>query len=157
MTPRYDETVLLFAGSFNPFTKGHLRIVERALGVAAGVIVAIGTNPEKKDSADTLSRAAYIRRALATLPQEMAERTVVCTYSGLTVEFARSVGATALLRGVRDVKDFEYERNLADINLKVLGMDTVLLCAEPEYSFISSSTVRELSSHGHDVSSFLPL
>ncbi len=152
---RYDDTVLLFAGSFNPFTRGHLRIVERALGLAAGVIVAIGTNPEKKDAPDTLERAEAIRKALESLGPELAERTGVCSYSGLTAEFARSVGATTLLRGVRDVKDFEYERNLADINLKVLGMDTILLCAEPEYSFISSSAVRELASHGHDVSAFL--
>ena len=86
----------------------------------------------------------------------MRERVEVVTYTGLTAEFARSLGVSALLRGVRGVQDFEFERNLADVNLKVLGMDTVILCAEPEYSYISSSVIRELASHGHDVSGLLP-
>ncbi|MBD5208306.1 MAG: pantetheine-phosphate adenylyltransferase [Bacteroidales bacterium] len=156
MTPRFDETVLLYAGSFNPFTRGHLRIVERALAIAAAVIVGVGHNPDKPGNPSARERVDEICKALSKLPAELRERVEVVTYTGLTAEFARSLGVSALLRGVRGVQDFEFERNLADVNLKVLGMDTVILCAEPEYSYISSSVIRELASHGHDVSGLLP-
>ena len=146
-------TTALFAGSFNPFTKGHLRIVERALKIADKVVVAIGTNIAKEPENDSIEkRINAIKEATGFL----GEAVEVCAYHGLTAEFARQTGADFLLRGIRSVSDFEYERNLADINLKILGMETVLLIAEPEYSFISSSAVRELSANGHDISSLLP-
>ena len=83
-------------------------------------------------------------------------RVKVAVYDTLTMDFAQSVGATALLRGVRSVKDFEYERDIADINLRLGGIDTVLLVSEPEYAAISSSVVRELMKYGKDVSELLP-
>lgn len=141
----------LFAGTFRPFTTGHLRLVERALRVADHVVVAIGYNEHKADSGDAEKRAEDIRRIFENRPEVS-----VCVYSGLTAEFARKTGADFLLRGVRSVADFEYERNLADINLRVLGIDTLLLCAEPEYSYISGSNIRELAANGHDISLFLP-
>jgi pantetheine-phosphate adenylyltransferase len=84
------------------------------------------------------------------------DRVSVAVYDTLTMDFARSVGAVALLRGVRSVKDFEYERDIADINLRLGGMDTVLLISEPEYASVSSSVVRELMKYGKDVSALLP-
>lgn len=77
-------------------------------------------------------------------------------YPGLTAAYAASIGADAILRGVRNITDFEYERNLADINKNILGMETVFLLSLPEYSYISSSMVRELEANGHDITPFLP-
>lgn len=149
MTPK--SKTALFAGTFRPFTIGHLRLVERALDIADHVVVALGYNERKGLSDDAENRVDHIRRIFKNNP-----RVSVSAYSGLTAEFARNVGADFMIRGVRTVADFEYERNLADINLRVLGIDTVLLCAEPEYSYISGSSVRELAANGHDISSFLP-
>ena len=147
----------LFAGTFNPFTSGHLRIVERALEVADRVIIAIGHNINKSSAADIEERLENIRRATARFNNgESPQRVAITTYSGLTAEFAKEAGADFLVRGIRNTADFEYERNLADINLKILGMDTVFFCSEPEYGYLSSSTVRELKANGFDVSSLLP-
>lgn len=154
----------LFAGSFNPFTRGHLRIVERGLGIADRVIVAVGYNINKCSDRDPAliaeeigSRIKMIEEAVGFLNTPSSpERVTVMSYTGLTADFARKMGASFLLRGIRSAADFEYERNLADVNLKILGIDTVILCAEPEYGYISSSVVRELAAHGYDTSSLLP-
>ncbi len=147
----------LFAGSFNPFTFGHLRIVERGLKIADRVIIAIGYNINKGKSEDLLLRLEKIRQAVEPLnklsPTPIVE---VREYAGLTAEFAKETGADFLLRGVRNNADFEYERNLADVNLKILGIDTVILFSEPEYGYISSSMVRELAANGFDTSSLTP-
>ncbi|MDE6409468.1 MAG: pantetheine-phosphate adenylyltransferase [Muribaculaceae bacterium] len=147
----------LFAGSFNPFTIGHLRIVERGLEVADRVIVAVGYNINKGKPADIDGRLNQIKETVRPLnkPSE-PKRVEVMSYTGLTAEFARKAGADFLLRGIRSSLDFEYERNLADVNLKVLGIDTVILFSEPEYGFISSSVVRELEANGFKTSSLLP-
>ena len=83
-------------------------------------------------------------------------RVEVVTYEGLTTDYAREVGACCLLRGVRSVKDFEYERDLADVNRAISGIETVIMVSEPQYAAISSSVVRELMSYGKDVTEFLP-
>lgn len=140
---------LLFAGSFNPFTKGHLSIVSRALSFADRIVVAVGVNPGKE--VEGIANLAEIRRIFEDNP-----RVDVMEYSGLTVEFARAAGADALLRGVRSVKDYEYELGLADTNRDISGLETILLPAEPALSFVSSSMVRELRSHGVDVGRYLP-
>lgn len=156
MTPKYKTA--LFAGSFNPFTLGHLRIVERALGIMDRVVVAIGINIHKPhDEAMIEERIRKIEEAVERFNIQGEEpRVTVTAYAGLTAEFARRSGADILLRGIRSVADFEYERNLADINLKLLGIDTMFLCAEPDFGHISSSTVRELEANGYDVSPLLP-
>lgn len=147
----------LFAGSFNPFTLGHLRIVERALAIADCVVVGVGYNINKPVPGNLESRLDQIRKAVEPLNKPSEGKSVlVKEYGGLTADFARRIGADFLLRGIRSVADFEYERNLADVNLKVLGIDTVILCAEPEYSYLSSSVVRELDANGFDTSSLLP-
>lgn len=142
---------VLFAGTFDPFTKGHHRIVQRALKLFPKVIIAVGRNIGKKTMLTVQERVETIRQLYANEPN-----VEVATYDGLTSDYARSIGADALLRGVRSVKDFEYERDLADINLRIGNIDTVLLISEPEYAAISSSAVRELISFGKDVSTLLP-
>lgn len=145
------EKVALFAGTFDPFTKGHHALIERALPLFDSIVIAIGNNSGKKCMFTIDERVAAIDQLYSN-----ESRIKVKTYNCLTVDFAREVGATVLLRGVRSVKDFEYERELADINLKIGGIETVLLISEPEHAAVSSSVVRELITYGKDVSQFLP-
>lgn len=145
------ERTALFAGTFDPYTRGHHALVERALALFDTVVVAVGRNLEKKCMLSVEERVSAIEKLYAG-----NGRVKVAVYDTLTMDFAQSVGATALLRGVRSVKDFEYERDIADINLRLGGIDTVLLVSEPEYAAISSSVVRELMKYGKDVSELLP-
>lgn len=141
----------LFPGSFDPFTKGHRDIVDRALqSVADEVIIAIGINVGKHYMQTVDERLATIRAIYKDNP-----RVHVKAYEGLTTDFAQQTGATFLLRGIRSVKDFEYERDIADINRRLTGIETVLLYCQPELASTSSSLVRELASWGKDISNFL--
>lgn len=144
-------TTALFAGTFDPYTVGHHALVERALALFDTIVIAVGNNIGKHSLATAEERVAAIERLY-----EGNNRVRVVMYDTLTMDFARAVGATALLRGVRTVKDFEYERELADVNRLMGGIETVLLVSEPEYAHISSSLVRELLKYGKDVSALLP-
>lgn len=141
---------LLFPGSFNPFTIGHEAIVERGLKLAETIVIAIGYN-EKKNIKDIEPALEEIRRYYAG-----NNRIEVTTYNGLTADFAKEIGADAILRAVRNFTDFEYEKNLAEINRSILGIETIILIADPQMSIISSSAVRELKANGYDVTKFLP-
>ena len=142
----------LFAGSFNPFTIGHESIVKRTLCFADEVVIAIGINNAKENpETETEERILTIRSYFTDEP-----RVTVLAYEGLTVDFARQMQADVMVRGVRSVKDFEYEREMADVNRKISGMETILLFSEPELSAVSSSIVRELKAHGKNISKFLP-
>ena len=143
--------IALFAGSFDPYTIGHHSLVERALQMFDKVVIAIGCNSGKGCCTTVEERVATI----ASYYKDDA-RVDVRSYTGLTMDFAREVGADVLLRGVRNIKDFEYERELADVNKQIGGIDTVLLVSEPGYSSVSSSVVRELMRYGKDVSELLP-
>lgn len=146
------KRIALFPGSFDPFTMGHKNIVERTLqSVADTVIIAIGNNCEKKCMQTVEERVESIQRVF-----KGNEKVRVVAYEGLTIDFAKSVNADFIVRGVRSIKDFEYEREIADVNRKLSGIETILLYTEPEYASISSSLVRELKSYGKDVSQFLP-
>ena len=145
------ERTALFAGTFDPYTRGHHALVERALALFDTVVVAVGRNLDKKCMFSIEERVSAIEKLYAG-----NGRVKVAVYDTLTMDFAQSVGATALLRGVRSVKDFEYERDIADVNMRIGGIDTALLVSEPEYASISSSVVRELMKYGKDVSEFLP-
>lgn len=140
----------LFAGSFRPFTIGHKSIVDRTLKIADKVIVAIGVNPAKP-AADTLEPLEKIKRIYASEP-----RVKVMTYKGLTVDLARREHVDFMVRGVRGTADYESERTLAEINLRISGIETLLMPALPELSVVSSSMVRELAENGYDVSEFIP-
>ena len=141
----------LFAGTFDPYTIGHHRIVQRALAMSDKIVVAIGRNIDKRTMFTVDERMEAKKKLYTNEP-----RVEVTTYEGLTTDYAQSIGATHLLRSVRSVKDFEYERDLADLNLRIGGVDTLLLISEPEYAAISSSVARELMSYGKDISKLLP-
>ena len=142
----------LFAGTFDPFTLGHKSIVDRTLAVADEIVIAIGVNPNKQTMFTLDQRLLYINKVFADNP-----RISVTYYEGLTVDFAQKIGADFLVRGVRYVKDFEYERQIADVNRQLSGIETILLFTEGQYANISSSIIRELISYGKDVNQFLPI
>ena len=141
----------VFVGRFDPFTVGHYDIVQRALPLFDRLIIGVGINERKVYMNDTETRVADIIRIFNNNP-----KIEVKTYNDLTVDFAKRVGATFIVKGVRSVKDFEYEREQADINRRISGIDTLLLCADPQHASVSSSMVRELIHFGRDVSEFLP-
>ena len=141
----------IFTGSFNPFTIGHDAIVKRALRMMDRIIIGVGTNRQKNNELSADERVNQINKVYTN-----NQRVEVKAYSGLSVDFAITEQATCFVKGVRSVKDFEYEREQAELNRRLSGIDTILLIAEPEYSGISSSLVRELMIFGRDVSEFLP-
>ena len=140
----------VFVGSFNPFTIGHESIVRRSLALFDKLVIGVGVNTAKEDN-EGESRVGKIARLYAN-----ESRVEVRSYTDLTVDFARREGAQFIVKGVRSVKDFEYEREQADINRRLSGLETILLFAEPGMEAVSSSLVRELQRFGRDVSEFLP-
>ncbi len=143
--------IALFPGSFDPFTKGHQNIVERALPLFDRLVIGIGRNTTKQTLYTPEERQQQIAALFANEP-----RIEVRIYDVLTVDFAKSVGAQYVLRGVRTMADFEYERTIADVNKRLAGLETVLLFADADTASISSSLVRELKAFGKDVTDFLP-
>ena len=141
---------VLFAGSFDPFTVGHLDIVDRALKIFGSVLIGIGYNENKSYNWDIETRQKAISSLFAG-----NSAVSVKTYRGLTIDFARKEGVSAIVRGVRSVLDYEYEKTLADVNKEISGIETLLLLAEPSLSFISSSMVRELIHNGYDASKYI--
>lgn len=153
MTQTYldRKRIALYPGTFDPFTTGHLSIVERGLTLFDEIVIAVGINDSKRCYRPTDERVGHIRRVMKNEP-----RVKVISYSGLTVEAAQEEGANFILRGVRTVADYEYERNLAYANRNISGIETVLLYTLPELSYISSTMVRDLQRNGYDVSRYVP-
>ena len=141
----------IFTGSFDPFTVGHDDILRRVLPLFSRIVIGVGVNERKQYMLSAEERCAAIRRIY-----EGEEKIEVKAYSDLTVDFARREGAAYIIKGVRSVKDFEYEREQADINRQLSGVETLLLYSDPRYSSVSSSMVRELIHFGQDVSRYLP-
>ena len=146
-----SKTIAFFPGSFDPFTIGHWSIVKRALGMFDEIIVAVGYNEAKHSLFTVEQRIDMIANSLAD-----EQKVRVVAYVGLTVDAAKEYGAKYILRGVRMIQDFEYEKNLAEINRSLSGLETVLLYTLPEHSHISSTTVRELIHYKRDVTALLP-
>jgi pantetheine-phosphate adenylyltransferase len=142
---------VLFPGSFDPFTKGHANLVERGLELFDHVIIAVGYNENKPGWIPVQERVSALKALYANEP-----RVTVESYSCLTVDFVRQCGAKAILRGIRSVKDYEYEMQMADVNRQLSGIETILLFADPQLSAVSSSIVRELAHFGKDIKPFLP-
>ena len=142
----------VFPGSFDPFTVGHDAIVRRALPLFDKIIIGVGVNVRKKYLFSADKRVEDIARIYAG-----ESKIEVKAYSGLLADFARMEGAGFIIKGVRSVKDFEYEREQADINRMIGGVETLIMFSEPQYSSVSSSMVRELMHFGRDVSEFIPI
>ena len=145
------KRVALFPGSFDPFTRGHESIVRRALPLFDKFVIAIGVNADKRSFMTMEQRKAWIESVFKDDPQ-----VEVITYTGMTVDIARKMGAQFIVRGVRLIQDFENEKHLAEVNRDLSGLETILLYTLPEHSHISSSIVRELYNYGQDVSAYLP-
>ena len=141
----------IFPGTFDPFTIGHFSIVQRGLSFFDEIIIGIGLNQAKKTLFSVEKRLEMIQQAFENEP-----RIKVASYNSLTVDFALSVQADFVLRGLRSVGDFEYERTVADANRNLTGIETVILFTESKYSYISSTVTRDLISYGKDISLFLP-
>ncbi len=153
MKSKYNnaEGTVLFPGSFDPFTIGHADLVRRALGLFPQVVVAVGYNEQKSGWIPVTERV----RALQDFYREES-RVKVVSYTGLTVDLAKQLGIRCILRGVRSTKDYEYELDIADINHRLSGIETVVLFADPHLASLSSSVVRELAHFGRDITEWLP-
>ena len=148
------ERIGIFVGSFNPFTIGHDSIVRRSLPLFDRLVIGVVGDHVSKPG---IPPATERTKAIEDLYQD-EPRIEVKPYFGLAVDFAREMGAHFIVKGVRSVKDFEYEREQADINRQLTKgeVETILLYSEPQFSSISSSMVRELQHFGVDVSEYLP-
>jgi pantetheine-phosphate adenylyltransferase len=141
----------LFPGTFDPFTLGHHSLVARGLELVDEIIIAIGIHENKQTGLPLNERIETIRHLYREETRVRIE-----AYHSLTVDFAAQTGARFILRGIRTVGDFEYEKNMADVNRKLSGIETLILFTEPEYTHISSGIVRELLKYGKDISAFVP-
>ena len=141
----------IFPGTFDPFTVGHQSLVDRALTLVDEIVISIGVNLTKKTYFSLEERVASIEQLYRNEP-----RVQVMLYDSLTVDFAKRIDARFILRGIRTMSDFEYEKHMADVNRELTGIETFILFTEPEYTHISSSIVRELLQYGKDTSRFVP-
>lgn len=143
--------IVLYPGTFDPITRGHSDIVERAANIFDRVILAVAGSTGKRTAFSADERVQLARQALAYL-----DRVEVMRFDGLLADFARSQGARLVLRGLRAVSDFEYEFQLANMNRHLAPtLDTIFLTPSEHYSYISSSLVREIASLGGDVTQFV--
>ena len=144
-------TRAIFPGSFDPITNGHLDLIERALKMFDQVIVAVLTNSAKTPLFSIEERLGFISKTIAS------ERVEVASFDGLLVDFARSSGATVIVRGLRAVSDFEYELQMAMMNRKLApNLETVFLMPKTVYSYLSSRMVKEVARLGGDVACLVP-
>lgn len=141
----------LFTGSFDPFTIGHQSIVARVLPLFDKIVIGVGVNERKKYMYSAEVRVKEIAELYADNP-----KVEVRAFNDLAVDFAHREGAWFFVKGVRSVKDFEYEREQADVNRMMGGIETLLVFAEPQHASVSSSLVRELIHFGKNAEMFLP-
>ena len=137
-------------GSFDPVTLGHLDVIGRSAALVDEVVVAVGSNMSKRAWFTPEERVGMLREACAEWPN-----VVVTLFDGLLVDFCRSAGAAAIVKGLRSAADFDYELPMAQMNARLSGVDTVLVPTSPQWSFVSSSLVREVAGLGGDVADFL--
>ncbi|MEE4115281.1 MAG: pantetheine-phosphate adenylyltransferase [Marinilabiliaceae bacterium] len=147
-----EKRIALFPGSFDPFTRGHESIVLRGLSLFDEIIIAIGSNALKDGYFSLENRERMIRDIFRQYP-----KVSVTHYDGLTVDFAKKIGAKYLLRGIRTAADFEYERAIAQMNKAMHPeIDSVMLLTTPEHTPINSTIVRDVIRNGGDASPFIP-
>jgi len=141
----------LCPGTFDPVTNGHLDIIGRTCATFDTVVVGVLENPSKQPVFTVEERVAMLDEACSTLPN-----VAVKPFSGLLVVFARDQGATAIVKGLRAVSDYEYEIQMAQMNLRLGEVETVLMPTNPKWSFLSSSLVKEIARFGGDVEGLVP-
>ena len=147
-----DKKIALYPGSFDPITNGHLDVLERASRMFDEVVIAVLNHPKKQSFLPIDIRVKLIKQSIQGI-----ENVSVDYFNGLTVEYARKIGAKFLIRGLRTITDFEYEVQLCQTNQAIApDIDTVFLSTSAEHNFISSSIVKELSSYKTDISKFVP-
>jgi len=142
----------LYPGTFDPITNGHLDVIRRGAGLFDELVVGVGENPDKASMLNRDERAEIIREIVAAMPNVRVE-----TFTGLTVDFARRLGAAAILRGIRSSTDLQFEFQMALTNRAAAGVETVFIMPSPEYAFTSSSLIRQIARMGGDVSALVPL
>lgn len=145
-------SIALCPGSFDPVTNGHLDIIERTARHFDDVIVAVIRNPQKAASLFTLEE----RQELLASVTAHLDNVRIDFFTGLLVDYAREHGAAAIVKGLRAVSDFDYELQMAQMNQRLSGIDTFFISTSPQYSFLSSSLVREVAKFGGDVSTMVP-
>ena len=141
----------VFPGSFDPITIGHQEIIERALQLCDELIIAVGENNEKKNMFSLKQRMDFIKET-----NKNNSKISVESYEGLTIDFCKKVNANALIRGLRNPVDFEFEKSVAQMNRKLSGVETVFLLTSAGHGFISSSIVIDIILHKGDFSSLVP-
>jgi pantetheine-phosphate adenylyltransferase len=150
--PQPPRRIAVFPGQFDPITHGHLDVIRRGVRLFDEVIVAVGINPEKRELFPLDERLELITELLRDIPGSRAAK-----YEGLTVDYARSVNATVILRGIRDVSDLRYEFQLALANRAVGGIETVFVMTGDQYALTSSSLIRQVVALGVDLAKLEPL
>ena len=140
----------LFPGSFDPFTKGHEAVVKKALKIFDEIIIAIGINSSKNYQFDLQKRILHIESLF-----QNGEAVQVVTYDKLTVELCKDVKATAIVRGLRNTVDFEFEKSIAHMNESLSGIETVFLLTDQEFAAINATIVREIFKNKGDISQFV--
>ena len=141
----------LFVGSFDPYTIGHDSVVRRCLTLFDRIVIGVGVNPEKQYAFSAEERVRAIRELYAE-----ETKIEVVSYGDLTVDLAKRVGADFLVKGVRNTRDFEYEREQADLNRQLGGVETILLFTEPQTESVSSTAVRQLMHFGKPIDDYIP-
>lgn len=144
------KKVGLFPGSFDPFTKGHEAVVFKALELFDEIIIGVGVNSSKSYHFDLEKRILQIESLF-----QKGEAVRVMTYNQLTVDFCKVIGANFIVRGLRDSKDFEYERSIAHMNETLSNIQTVFFITDQKYSAINATIVREIHKNSGDISKFV--
>lgn len=146
------QRICLFPGSFDPVTKGHVDIIQRSVALFDKMVIGVGINSNKQPMFTAAQRVGWIREIFKDDPRIEVE-----SYEGLTVNFCNKIGARFILRGVRYVSDFEYEKAIADMN-RILepGLETIFLTSSPLYSTVSSTLVRDVIRNAGKVDMFIP-
>lgn len=139
-------------GSFDPITNGHIDVIERASGLFDQVVIAVLANSSKTGLFSIDERLVLAKDAISHIPN-----VTVDTWSGLLVDYCKANNIGAIIKGLRAVSDFDYELQMAQMNLQLKGVDTLLMATKPAYSFLSSSLVREIARYGGDVSALVPV
>ena len=140
----------LFPGSFDPFTKGHEVVVIKDLSLFDEIVIGVGVNITKSYLFDTEKRLEHIRSLFSNTTKVRVE-----TYNKLTVDFCKDIDAEFIIRGLRDSKDYEYERSIAHMNKSISDIETVIFLTDPEYSAISSTIIREIHRNGASIEQFV--